>query len=234
MKIPRLGEIELARNAPLAPEQQRKNLGRTIGGNARVWYSPVQNLYPDIFNIGSGLLGPAVPTPWSKIEQSLIRRCGSDPLLKHNTAVAKALHEYCTRKKIGGQAHDFGPMFMGSAAGYVSYWLPMILVINGRPTVVFIDPRRPVSQLNPNGRRFVLSMMHEHIRKTNPDFANVRLAVVQFADGGGVAGEPILHTDKGVTLYSHNELQDMVDVTYKLWEQLHAERRTAGLQVANP
>lgn len=234
MKMPRLGEVELARNAPLVPEHQRKNLERAIGGNARVWYSPVRNLYPDIFNIGSGLLGPAVPTSWSKIEQSLLGRCGAGPLLKHNSAVAKALHEYCIREKISGQAHEFGPMYMGSAAGYVSYWLPMTLVINGKITVVFIDPRRPVSQLTADGRRFVLSMMHEHIRKTDPDFANVQLAVIQFSDGGDIAGAPILHTDKGATLYSYSELQDMVDVTYKLWGQLHAERRSASLLATSP
>ena len=39
---------------------------------------------------------------------------------------------------------------------------------------------------------------------------------------------PILHTDKGVALYSYNELQDMTDATYKLWDQLHAERRQGG------
>ena len=234
MKIRRLGEIELARNAPLVPDLQYKNLEQLIGGNARVWYKPVREVYPDIFNIGSGLLGRAVPTSWSIIEGVLHKKCGSGPLLKHNSAVAKALHEYCIREKISGHAHDFGLMFMGSAAGYVFYWLPMILVINGQATVVYIDPRRPVSQLSSDGRRFVLSMMHEHIRKADPDFANVQLAVIQFDDGGGVAGAPILHTDKGVTLFSFNELQDMVAATYKLWDQLHAERRKAGLQAASP
>ena len=216
------------------PQLQRKNLEQVIGGNARVWYRPVQDMYHDIFNVGSGLLGPAVPTSWSTIEKLLLRKCGSGPLLKHNSAVARALYEYCIREKVRGYAHDFGPMFMGSAAGNVFYWLPMILVLNGRATVVFIDPRRPASQLGLDSRRFVLSMMHEHIRKTDPDYANVQLAVIQCSDGGGVAGAPILHTDKGVTLYSHNELQDMVDATYKLWDQLHAERRKAGLQAAGP
>ena len=48
MKIPRLGEIELARNAPLTPEQQRKNLLQNMDGKARMWYKPVQKMYQDI------------------------------------------------------------------------------------------------------------------------------------------------------------------------------------------
>ena len=234
MKISRLGEIELARNAPLAPEHQRKNLLQNMDGEARMVYAPVQKMYGDIFNIGSSLFGPGAPTSWSVIASELGKKCGSDLTSKHNSAVAKALHEYCIREKISGYSHDFGPMFMGSAAGNVFYWLPMILGINGRATVVFIDPRRPGSQLRPDGRRFVLSMMHEHIRTTDPDFTNIQLAVIQFSDGGGVAGAPILHTDKGVTFYSHNELQDMVNAIYKLWDQLHAERRKASLQAASP
>ena len=190
-----------------------------------MWYAPVRKMYGDIFNIGSSLLGPSASTSWSVIEHELRKKCGTDLLWKHNSAVAQMLHEYCIREKISGHSHDFGPMFMGSAAGNVFYWLPMILIINGKATVVFIDPRRPASQLGPNGQRFVLSMMHEHIRKTDPDFANAQLAVIQFGDGGDVAGAPILHTDKGVTLYSYNELQDMVDAVYKLWDHLHAERR---------
>ena len=234
MKIPRLGEIELARNAPQALELQRNNLLQIMDGKARMWYAPVRKMYGDIFNIGSSLFGPGVSASWNVIERELHKKCKSDLIWKHNSAVAKMLHEYCIREKISGYAHEFGPMHMGRAAGDVFYWLPMNLFMNGQTTVVFIDPRRPVSQLCPDGRRFVLSMMHEHIRKTDPDYANVQLAVIQFADAGGVAGVPILHTDKGVTLYSHSELQNMVDATYKLWDQLHAERRKTGLRAANP
>lgn len=234
MKFDRLGETELARNAPLSPEQQRKNLLKILGGEARVWYAPVRKLYGDIFNVGSALFGPGVTVSVSVIEQILLKTCGSDRMRKHNLAVARSLYGYCVRENIHGIAHKFGYMHMGRAAGDVCYWLPMILTIRGQATVVFIDPRRPQSQLSSDGQRFVLSMMHEHIRKPDPDFAQVQLAVIQFDDGGGVAGAPILHTANGVTLYSHNELQDMVDATYKLWGQLHAERRTAGLQTANP
>ena len=234
MKFDRLGETELARNVPLDPELQCKNLLKTLGGDARVWYAPVRKMYGDIFNVGSVLFGPGVPATLSAIEQILLKKCGSDSMRKHNLAVARSLYGYCIHENIHGIAYNFGYMYMGRAAGDVCYWLPMILTIRGRATVVFIDPRRPESRLALDSRRFVLSMMHEHIRKPNPDFANVQLAVIQFGDGSGVAGAPILHTDKGVTLYSYNELQDMVDVTYKLWDQLHAERRTAGLQAANP
>lgn len=234
MKIPRLGETELARNAPLAPELQRKILLQNMDGEARMWYRPVRKMYQDIFNIGSSLFGPGTPTSWNVIEHELLKKCGSDLIWKHNSAVAKSLHECCIRMRISGRAHEFGPMYMGSAAGNVFYWLPMVLIIDGLATVVFIDPRRPISRLCPDGRRFVLSMMHEHIRKADPDFANVQLAVIQFSDGGDAAGMPIFHTDVGLTLYSHNELQSMVDATYKLWDQLHAERRRAGLQAASP
>ena len=131
MKIPRLGEIELARNAPLALEQQRGNLLQIMDGNARMWYAPVRKMYQDIFNVGSSLFGPGASTSWSVIARELRKKCKSELIWKHNLAVADELHKYCVREKISGHAHDFGPMPMGSAAGNVFYWLPMVLFIRG-------------------------------------------------------------------------------------------------------
>ena len=145
MKFDRLGETELARNAPLNPELQRKNLLKILGGEARVWYAPVRKMYEDIFNVGSALFGPGVPASMSVIEQLLLKTCGSDSMRKHNLAVASSLHDYCIRENIHGIAHNFGYMYMGRAAGGVCYWLSMILTIKGQATVVFIDPRRPGS-----------------------------------------------------------------------------------------
>lgn len=129
MKFDRLGEIELARNAPLDAEQQRKNLLKILRGEARVWYKPVQKTYGDIFNVGFAMLGPGVAASWNTIEQNLLKKCGSDLMKKHNLAVARSLHEYCVREKVSGIAHNFGYMNMGRAARDVCYWLPMILTI---------------------------------------------------------------------------------------------------------
>ena len=229
-----LSAIELARNGPLPLDQQRKNLKR-LKENKVYWsYRPAQRRFLDIFNCGTPLAGPGVPTDWKTIRSELVRNCRPGPELQNNLAVARSLHRFATDKKVKGSARHFGEIFVSNEAGHLAFWLDMVLVIDNQPTVVFVDPRAHNGspayshQLCSDGNRFVYSMMHEHIRKRGlPEFTGIRLAVIQ----RNVSGYPVVHDDQGVTLYSRSELETMVDQTYAIWRSLHLQRIavTAGV-----
>jgi hypothetical protein len=76
--------------------------------------------------------------------------------------------------------------------------------------------------------------MHERIRAADPDFAHVLLAVVQFDLSAREPRKPTIFTDRGVVLYSYDELDEMVRETYELWTEIcedraaDARRRGAG------
>lgn len=99
----------------------------------------------------------------------------------------------------------------------------MVLAHEGQPVVPFIDPRKSRG-LNKEGRRFAFSMMHERIRAADPDFQQVRLAIIQFGDLDEDQRHPKVHTDEGVRLFSIDELEHMVATTYSLWTEVLEER----------
>ena len=96
--------------------------------------------------------------------------------------------------------------------------------------VPFINPRRkPLSVL---GRRFVFSMMHEQIRVPNPDYAEIGLCICHFATAANNERSAALSFDRGVELFSFDQMQDMLDETYAIWAEVRegriAETRRRG------
>ena len=229
----RLTDLELARNAPLPVDEQTRNLKR-LRDNTPYWsYRPVQKAFPDIFNCGAPLiLSPGVATPREGIKANIRRACRPGPELNNNLAVGMALIRFVDRRKVSqAQYQNFRQMYLSQDTGHVTYWLDMVVTIAGIKTVVFIDPRAHNGaptysrQLCPNGRRFVLSMMNEHIRnRGRPEFANLRLAVLQ----RGPSGNFDLFDDVGISLYSPNELEMMADQTISIWRNLHLPAAAAA------
>ena len=221
MKLPAISPIELARNAPLSVDLQTKQLEGLRYAPAS--YDPFRIHLKGIFNPATPLFGLQPGASWPTIEANLCKACRyssarrSDAALSMNLPVAKSLYDYVQREQITAREVFFGAMQMGSAARQVRYWLDMILNVGGRATVVFVDPRKAATKLSWKGRKFVFSMMHEHIRGRLPDLARVQLAIIQFADN---PRQPLLYTDTGIVLFSYAELQNMVDQTYRLWETI--------------
>lgn len=187
----------------------------------------MRSCFDDIFNIQPDLdFGSAPPTPWAKIAAELNRRCKSEVELKHNTLVARGLHDFATSGRVMGRKHEFFPLSIGGGRK-VTFWLPMILAIDEEPTAIFIEPRRNLG-LTAEGRRFAFSMMHERIRAADEDFAEVRLAIIRFGDPVGGSSEDRRparpFTDQGVDLYSLGELESMVASTYDVWREVCEER----------
>lgn len=222
MKIRRLPETDLALIATLPIEQQRQRLERMNVGYAPFSYGPVRGRSHDVFNVQPGMFTSEAPTRWEVIEAQLGKACKSDDERKANLAVAKALHDYAVGHCVVGRAGDFMPLSMGS--GYkVSYWAPLLLVIDGQALVPFIDPRK-THKLNGSAMRFVFSMMHERIRVADPDYADVEFGIFQFTTDDKGCRTPILHRDAGVDLYSLEQLEQMAAATYSIWEDVCRKR----------
>jgi hypothetical protein len=218
-----LPDIDLARIAPQRDDMKRKSLEQMKAGFSTFSYKPVRNCFSDIFNIQPDLdFGAAEPTPWDVIEAELLKRSRSDEEFTHNRRVALGLSDFAASGRVYGRRQEFFPLSMGMGQK-IALWLPMILAIDGQASALFIDPRR-TKGLTAEGRRFVLSMMHERIRAPDEDFADVRLTIVQFGDPSADRRAVRLHTDEGVELYSREELEQMVASTYDMWREVLEER----------
>lgn len=187
----------------------------------------------DVFGLGFPLTGAGSPTPFRVIERTLAQKCRFEQQRTCLLTAAEALHQFIAREGITGRHRQFSKMYMGRAAGHLVYWSPMVLNVEGRPTVIFVDTRRS-GRLSKNGIRFVLSMMNEHIRANDPDYANVRLAVLQIEYINNNTTELFFNFDDGVALFSLPELQSMIDRTYVIWDDLHRGQQSSGKTATGP
>jgi len=223
VKIRPLSEIDLARVAPLPPDQKRRALEQIRYGHPPHSYAPVRACFSDLLNVRPGGLVGALPrTPWEKIKDTISKRSKSDSEQDANLRVAEGLFDYAEQHALAGRHHEIFPLALGIGTKVV-FWHPVVLTIDSRPLVPFFDPRR-TKALTVQGRRFVFSVMHERIRAADPDFAEVALGVVQFSLSEKGPRVPILHMDAGVTLFSFDELDLMVRDTYDMWREVVEER----------
>jgi hypothetical protein len=224
MKIRRLPEIDLARIAPLASERKRAELERFKLGRPTITYKPVRARFADIFNVKPDLFAAADPTAWPVLERLIRAKATSDDERDANLLVAKGLHQFASANALRSRSHNFFSLSL-SVGEKVEYWLPMVTALDGVPLVVFIDPRRG-KRLTAEARRFVFSMMHEHIRLANPDFSQARLGILQFGDMVEDQRPVKLWTDAGIALYGFDELDGMVRETYDIWREVSEARES--------
>lgn len=222
MKIRRLPEIDLARIATLPTQQKRSALEQFKLGHPKITYKPVRALFGDVFNVQPDMFAAADPTPWPVLERLIRAKATSEDECDSNLLVAKGLHDFARSNALRSHSQAFFPLSL-SVGEKVEYWLPMVTALEGAPLVIFIDPRRGKG-LTAEARRFVFSMMHEHIRVANPDFSAARLGIVQFGDAAEDQRPVKLSTDEGVELFGFEQLDQMVRETYDIWREVSEAR----------
>ncbi len=222
MKIRRLPEIDLARIAPLPADQKRRALEHFKLGHPTITYKPVRTRFADIFNVQPYMFAAVDATAWPVLERLIRAKATSDDERDANLLVAKGLHTFAQENALRSRSQPFFPLSL-SVGEKVEYWLPMVTALEGAPLVIFIDPRRGKS-LTGEARRFVFSMMHEHIRAANPDFATARLGIVQFGEAVEDQRPVKLSTDEGVELFGFDQLDQMVRETYDIWREVSEAR----------
>lgn len=222
MKIPLLSEIDLARVCPLPRDQRRRALEAIRYGRPPYSYAPIRANLSDVLNVRAGMIGSLPRVPWSKIEQDIRRRSSSEAEQDANLRVGRGLFDYVDERALTGRHHEIFPLALGVGTKVV-FWHPVVLSVDRRPLIPFFDPRR-AKALTAEGRRFVFSVMHERIRVADPDFAEVTLGIFQFSLSEKGPRVPRVHTDAGVTLFTFDELDQMVRETYAMWREVCEER----------
>jgi hypothetical protein len=221
VKTRRLPEIDLARIAPLPATLKRSALEQHKAGFPPFDYHPFRSALPDLVN-QADMFGPTAPTSWDRVERQIQRRSRSVEEFDANCGVARSLHRFAESLGMTARRMEFFPLTLGTGTRVV-YWHPVLLLVEGRPTVPFFDPRRS-RRLSEQGRRFAFSVMHERIRVGDPDLAEVDLAIFQFDSLDEGARGLRVHRAEGVTLFSFDELNQMVTETYGIWTDVLGER----------
>lgn len=221
MKTRLLPESDLARIAVMPWERQLAALRAFKLGWPPYSYAAFRSAIFGICNVEVPLFGPRERMSWPELARAIENGLKKDDAKVANLAVAKAFYDFAVEHNISGRAQGFFPMAVGTS-GKVTYWSSAVLSVDDEPTIILADPRKK-SALTPEARRFALSVMHERIRVLEPDYADVRLAVIQFAVDG-TARKAVMHTDAGLDLYSFDELDRMVRATYEMWWQVQEER----------
>jgi hypothetical protein len=226
LKIRPLPDLDLARIAPLPTDQKWNALKQMKLGHPPYSYQPMRRSLLELLNVEAGPLGAVARAPWREIAEEIAKRAKSDAEEIANLGVAHALYSFANDHSVVGQRQEFFPLAIG-LSGKVSYWVPAVISVDGRPTIPFVDPRR-AKRLTAEGRRFAFSVMHERIRVADPDFAEVELGIVQLAahedDDGVVVRMPKLHTAAGVELFDFDTIDLMVRETYEIWRAVLTER----------
>ena len=222
MKMHRLPETDLARIGPLSRDRKRALLRRHKQAVAPYSYAPTRRTLPDIWNTQYELLGTSERPTWEKIEKRIWECSKSPEEFQANIPVAKKLFRHAEANSIISHVEDFLPLQIGIGAN-VCYWSKLSYVVDGKVTVLFIDPRRN-NGLGRLGRRFAFSMMHHGVRLADPDFENAALQIIHVGSSLNGARTLNFHTDRDVNLYSFDELDQMVRETYEIWREVLEER----------
>jgi len=103
VKIRRLPEIDLARLAPLRPDEQRRQVEHHKAGRPPFSYNPLRRTIHDVINVTPDLFGPAEPTSWGRVEELIALRAKPGNEYDANITVARSLHAYVIAEEIRAQ-----------------------------------------------------------------------------------------------------------------------------------
>ena len=222
VKMRPLPDLDLARIGPMGLSEKRNALRQLKLGHPPHSLNPMRKSIPDILNVEAGPLAALPRTPWASIANQIAHRCRDASEEDVNQAVGHALYKYADEHNVVGRPQDFFSLAL-SVGRKVAYWSDAVIAIDSEPYIPFVDPRK-APKLTNAGRQFVFSAMNEHIRVADPDFSNVGLVIFQFKEMADGTRSVVPYFDRGVTLFTFEQLDTMVRETYALWLEVLEER----------
>jgi hypothetical protein len=218
-----LPDSELACIAPMPPEEKRRACRGVKVGAIYDTYNPVRGQLGNIFNATFGeIRDENARPPLAKIERCL-ERLKKDKEREMNIGACRALYALAEQHSISGYHKEFLPLQVLDIKRSL-YWSPYIIIIDGVPSAIFLDPRRRRYKLTPLGKKFVFSVMHRQIRLAHPeDFGDITLGIIQLGEIGKTerVAEINFLNDQ---LFDDNILYEMVLEAYIIWGE-ELERR---------
>lgn len=222
LKIRRLHEIDLARVALLPADEKRSRLRRHRAGRAPYSYDPARAVLLDVINAQARLPFPAPATPWDQIEARLRRAAPSDESFDANKEVTELLFALVRGHGYSAAQIDIGRMPVG-VGETVAYWINAVLVRGDEVILPFYDHRR-AKGLTELGRKFVFSVMREHLAARHPDL-DARLAIFQFPQEGDDRAIKLRLDDPSAAKLTYEQLDAAVTETYAIWREVLEERQ---------
>ena len=150
---------------------------------------------------------------FAKLHDGILNKANrSDPkergeLVKLNLIALRALYDWAELNDVHGVKERFG-QFLFTVEGGIKPFEEAVVFVNSQPYILFLDLRGS-NHLSKQGRKFVFSVMHEHIRVQNPDLEDVKLGVLHLTKEGKER-HVVLHEHDGGPLFSLGELEVMV------------------------
>lgn len=221
MKKSRLPNTDLANFAALDPVTRRQRLEKFKAGWSPFSYDTFRKYLPDLLRLSSGFFDLG-PVELEALLERMRRDCkvtDDDIEVKSNLAVARGARAMAELLEIAGRtAPELAPRMIGGQ--YIGCWDRLVLDLGGRPVIPFFDPRRSSSKLTSLGKRVGFSIMHHNIRAMDDDYANSRLAIVQFDDAKTGARAAGITYDDEFELFGYDELDQMITDTYRMWDEI--------------
>lgn len=129
-------------------------------------------------------------------------------LVKLNLRALRALYDWAEENEVYGVSEKFGE-FLFRIEGGIKPFIDAVIFVKGKPYLVFLDIRGS-NYLTPEGRKFVLSVMHQHIRLRYPDLEEAGLAILHLEKHGDARRVNFLSHDESKPLYEISMLEEMV------------------------
>jgi hypothetical protein len=179
-------------------------------------YRPLRKVYADILRTSS--FGDFCERPdFSVILEKLIsvtknvKPENRPKQLKLNLYAARALYDFSLEYDVHCISETFGK-FLYTQNGGIKPFEEAVVFIAGEPHIVFFDFRKS-NYLTPDGRKFIFSVMHHHIRSRYPDLSDVRLSILHL-QGTGKKRHVNEITFSNSGLFSLDQLEQMVADLY--------------------
>jgi hypothetical protein len=222
-KLRRLPEIDLAKIAPLSRDEKLPRLRSFNSGGGSWSYEPARK---QSFNIAAprNPLGLIVASPNIEQIRQLVRR-DSYCIEQEESCieVVDLFYDWNSANATDAIDRRLPAMAIGSL-GSVKYWESFVSLIRGVPTQVFFDHRRQ-NGLTSLARKFVFSMMAAQARAADPDLVDAQRLILCFPQRKDCPRQIVDHYCNDADLFTIDQLTQMIEETYELWQEVLAERR---------
>jgi hypothetical protein len=226
MKTPRsLPETDLARVALLPDDQKRIVLRGVKSFVPPHSLSPLRKVAAALYAARASLFElPKCTLP--DIEGAIRRLCGANlHWVDPNLSLAKLLFDYNEQRDIKAVEWEFPIIPVGYGAK-IKFWHDFYSIQEGVPVLSFLDPRL-TDGLGMLGRTFVFSAMYRNVAVG--DFVGARLEIVRFPLNKYTGKREVeLFTFDERDVVEESVLNEAINRTYKVWNEILAERTAAA------